>query len=148
MNFSIVVFLIFIAIGIFLIFYSIRKQQKCTEVVTGTVVDISREEHFDSSSNSRGSNSSISIDGHSINFGNSNRNIRLYPIYEYTVGENTYVKRSSSSSSSAFIGQKVEIHYNPENPNDFYVGNNIIGIIVGVIFVVVGLFIAFTSFNK
>ena len=45
----------------------------------------------------------------------------------------------------AFVGQNVELHYNPNNPQDIYTNKNIMPIITGGIFVIFG--IVFTLIN-
>ena len=45
-----------------------------------------------------------------------------YPVYEYTVGEQTIRKRSAFgfTKDKYYVGQRVEIKYNPQNMNEFY----------------------------
>ena len=132
---NIVFGLIVACVGMLVMVLAIKKQMNCTEVTTGKIVDISREirenTNYDSSSITR----------------QTGREIILYPIYEYTVRGNTITAKSDKSVNGAFIGQTVEIHYNPDKPNEFYVGKlgNIIQIIGGLIFVVAGIAIMFAK---
>ena len=123
---NIVIGLIFAGAGMLVVILEMKKQINCTEVTTGKVIDISREVRNDS---------------------DTGREIVLYPIYEYTVGENTITAKSDRSVNGAFIGQITDIHYNPYKPNEFYVGKlgNIIQILFGLIFVVVGISIMFVK---
>ena len=136
---NIVVGLIFACVGILVTILGIKKQLVCTEVTTGKIVDISREIREDTDHDS---SPSIVIGSRY-----TGREIALYPIYEYTVGENKITAKSDKSVNGAFIGQTADIHYNPDRPNEFYVGNseNITQIIGGLIFVVVGIVIMFVK---
>ena len=136
---NIVIGLAFACAGVLLVFLGIKKQQSCTGTTTGKIVDISREirENID-----HDSSSSIVIGSR-----HTGREIVLYPIYEYTVGENIITAKANESVNGAFIGQTVEIHYNPEKPNQFYVGRsgNITQIIGGFILGIIGIALMFVK---
>ncbi len=136
---NVIIGLIFACIGALLAFLGIKKQQNCTEVTTGKIVDISREIRDDTDYDS---SPSIVIGSRY-----TGREIALYPIYEYTVGENKVTAKSNESVNGAFIGQTVEIHYNPDKPNEFYVGKNgnITQIIGGLITAIVGIVLIFVK---
>ena len=126
---SIILGAIFAILGFVVIIVSARKIKVCTEITTAKVIDISRER-------SRNTNNNYNQSG--ISFG-TNGEISLYPVYEYYVGENRFVQKSSSSKRAVFVGQTIEIHYNPNNPAEIYDGKNIMPIILGAIFVIVGI---------
>lgn len=117
---NIAIGIIFTCAGILVAILEIKKQLICTELTTGKVVDISREVRDNT---------------------DTGREIVLYPIYEYVVEGNTITAKYDRSVNGAFIGQTVDIHYNPDKPNEFYTGKlgNIIQIIGGIIFVVAGI---------
>ena len=50
-----------------------------------------------------------------------------------------FVKKLSSSSSSACLEKNVKIRYNPNNPNQYYAQGNYTKLILGVTFTIVGL---------
>ena len=72
--------------------------------------------------------------------------LHFRPIFEYTVDGNTYIKKSASGSSSCpyYIGQTIEIHYDPSNPNTYYVKSGL-NIVLGIIFSIIGLAVMILS---
>ena len=111
-------------IGVILLIKEILKRKKCTVSTKGVVVDISREVSNDS-------------DG--------NRSITLYPIFEYNVSGEKYVQKSKNGSNFCkyHIGQEVEILYNPDKPENYYVKNSFGSIIIGVGFIILGIIFIF-----
>jgi len=69
----------------------------------------------------------------------------LYPVFEYNVLRNTYVKQLNSGSRSCkyTIGQEVEINYNDGKPDEYYVKGNFETIQGGLIIMIVGIFVMF-----
>lgn len=131
----ILVGLVIIIIGIGIIIANVLKKKRCTGVTSATIVDISRERNYDRGQ--RYGNSGFSV--------GSRSNISLFPIYEYQIDGVTYTQKSNQSVRMAFVGQNVELHYNPNNPQDIYTNKNIMPIIMGGIFVIFG--IVFTLIN-
>ena len=131
----ILVGLVIIIIGIGIIIANVLKKKRCTGVTSATIVDISRERNYDRGQRYGGSGFSVG----------SRSNISLFPIYEYQVDGITYTQKSNQSVRMAFVGQNVELHYNPNNPQDIYTNKNIMPIITGGIFVIFG--IVFTLIN-
>ena len=129
---EILIGIIFILAGIVLEFISIRQKKVCTEVTTAKIIDTSTSVDRKREYNSDGS--------YEIN-----TDIKFFPIYEYYVDGNRYVQKGTNSKRAVVIGQTVEIHYNPNNPTEFYDGQNILPIIAGVIMAIVGLIIIITS---
>ena len=134
---SIAVGIIFTIVGILAFVTGLLKKLHCTEITIGKVVDISRDLEINHYYNGNSINNSNQYDRY-----RGGREINLYPIFEYTVGENTYVKKSSSSSNQYHIGQDVTIHYNPSNPDQYYVNGIYVSMIAGIIFGIVGIVIA------
>lgn len=113
---SILIIILFIIFGGWTLKTEISKRIKCKSITTGKVIDF-YEDH-----NSKKTN--------------------LFPIFEYEVYGTKYTKQYNFGTVSGqySIGQEVEIHYNPNNANDYYIkGNNSI-IIFGVMFLFVGIF--------
>lgn len=131
----ILVGLVIIIIGIGIIISNVLKKKRCTGVTSATIVDISRERNYDRGQ--RYGDSGFSV--------GSRSNISLFPIYEYQIDGVTYTQKSNQSVRMAFVGQNVELHYNPNNPQDIYTNKNIMPIIMGGIFVIFG--IVFTLIN-
>ena len=131
----ILVGLVIIIIGIGIIISNVLKKKRCTGVTSATIVDISRERNYDRGQ--RYGDSGFSV--------GSRSNISLFPIYEYQIDGITYTQKSNQSVRMAFVGQNVELHYNPNNPQDIYTNKNIMPIIMGGIFVIFG--IVFTLIN-
>ena len=63
------------------------------------------------------------------------------PVFEYNIGELKFIKESSygSSQSKYAIGQNVEIYYNPEDYNEYYVVGDTLPKTLGTIFTIVGI---------
>ena len=112
--------IIFSLVGILVLRNRKKKEEKCTAKTWGKVKDIVRQTRYDSD---RGYSSS------------------WHPVFEYNVGELKFVKESlfGSSQSKFAIGQNVEIYYNPENYNEFYIKEETIQKTLGKIFTIVGI---------
>ena len=97
-----------------------RKEENCTSQTYGKVVDLVRRESHDSDG------------GYSSSW---------HPVFEYRIGGMTFVKESNFGSSQAkfAIGQDVEIYYNPDNYNEFYVPGEKLPRLIGTIFTIVGV---------
>lgn len=134
-------------IGILLIVTSKAKKSRCTSTTIAKVVDIDREKTQSLDSSGRDmqyeNHTHISIGNMNINLARNNYNYNtiFYPIIEYQVGDKKYVKKSGSGSSSSTyaIGDETEIHYNPNDPNEFYMTEGGSGIMIGVVFTIVGI---------
>ncbi len=124
----IIVGVVFSVIGIIVSINWLIKKYDCTEVTTGKVVDISKEVTTRNTDNYHGGI-----------YNNVSQEISLYPIVEYTVRDNKYVKKLNTNSNMAFVGQEIEVHYNPQNPNKCYFGKNLTQIIFGVLFTIAGV---------
>ncbi len=113
--------IIFAVIGLLLIIMFFRKKKNCTSVTKGTVVDIDVERNYD-----REHDRSYSVE---------------FPIYEYTVDGQTYTEKATSSSGNSKyrIGDEVDIYYNPIKPDEFYVSGENAEIILGVVFLIIGV---------
>ena len=109
-----------IALGIYLIVHNNQLEKRCTVEVTGTVVDITREETTDS-------------DGFTEH--------TYYPIIEYTAnGETVSVKGNDGSNPSKYsIDDKIDLLYNPENVKEYMIKGDKSSQIAGIISIVVGV---------
>ena len=97
-----------------------KKVQRCTSHTYGKVVDLVRRESRDSDGNYSSS---------------------WHPVFEYRIGGLTFVKESNFGRSQAKfgIGQNVDIYYDPDNYNDFYVPEETLPNTLGIIFAAVGV---------
>lgn len=111
---------IFLIIGIVILKNRKLKEMNCTSKTYGKVTDIVRHRNYD---NNGGYSSS------------------WHPVFEYKIGELKYIKESiyGSSSSKFAVGQDVEIYYNPEDYNDYYVATETLSKTLGKIFTGVGI---------
>lgn len=116
--------LFFALVGILAFVKELSKRKNCKVLTEATIIDIVRETSRDSE-------------------GNTTRS--LIPILKYTVSGNIYVKESSSSSRTSYIGKKVKIYYNFQNPNEFYIKGSLGGVITGLIFSIIGIAILYSS---
>lgn len=96
-----------------------KREINCTSQTYGKVVDLVRRESRDSDGNYSSS---------------------WHPVFEYRIGGLTFVKESSFGRSQAkfAIGQNVEIYYNPEDYNEFYVPGETTPKLIGTVFTAVG----------
>lgn len=93
--------IIFEMIGVILLITETRDKKICTQCVLATIIDIQCSD-------------SISV--------NDTKVISWYPVYEYRTQEKIFRKKAKigSAKKNFYIGQKVEMYINPENPNIFY----------------------------
>ncbi len=114
--------LIFFIIGIVLLKIRKKKEVNCTSTTFGKVRDIVRHKSYDSNG------------GYSSSW---------HPVFEYNIGELKFVKEShyGSSQPKYAIGQDVEVCYNPDNYNEFYIVGETVPKTLGVIFTIVGIIV-------
>ena len=103
-----------------------KKETNCTSSTYGKVTDIVRHQSYDSD----GGYSSI-----------------WHPVFEYNVGELKFIKESpyGSSQSKYAIGQDVEVYYNPEDYNEYYLAGDTIPKTLATIFILVGIVAIFIA---
>ncbi len=127
-----IVGIIFALIGVFTLLSAKGRKERCTSTTTGKVTEIVKDvSRVHSTRNNRnyGSGTNVRVGNVNIGIGNApygNTGYRtvFYPVIEYQVKDIQYVKKSSTGSSSPSygIGQELEVHYNPNDPNEFYIG--------------------------
>ena len=143
-----IVGIVFLIVGIIMFITSRNKKLHCTNATTGKVIDIIKDVSKNYSTNGNGTNytgPNIRVGDFSVGVGNANYRTTFYPVIEYIVEGNKYIKRLNNGSSTPTygIGQEIEVHYNAENPNEYYVGTGMANSIAGIVFSVLGiLFIA------
>ena len=111
--------LIFFVSGVIVLKNRKKKEKNCTSKTHGKVIDILKHE-------SKG-----------VNY----YTYSWHPVFEYTIGNLKYVKESlyGFSESKFAIGQDVEILFNPENYNEFYVATETLPKTLGRIFTIIGI---------
>ena len=64
-----------------------------------------------------------------------------YPTIDFYIGnERITVKSKFPVSNNKYkVGQKVLVHYNPNNPTEFYIDNNTNQKIFGIVYTIVGI---------
>lgn len=112
--------IIFFIIGIFLIINRKKKEKNCTSKTYGKVIDIVKVRYNDVGK------------GYSYMW---------HPVFEYNIGNQKLIKQSAYGKVKCnyAIGQNVEIYFNPENYNEYYVAGENIPITLGIIFTCVGI---------
>jgi len=112
--------IIFFIIGIAMLKNNKRKEINCTSKTYGKVIDIVRHRSYSSDGGYRYS---------------------WHAVFEYNIGELKYIKESVYGRSQAkyAIGQDVEVYYNPEDYNEFYIGGETIPRTLGTTFTIVGI---------
>ena len=81
MDITHLIIILFIIIGIALLLIAIRKRVLCTATTKGKVIDLSRE-----------TDTTYDRD-YDREFSYPRRSVSIYPIFEYTVNNNKYVKK-------------------------------------------------------
>lgn len=120
---------LFLGVGIIIDHYFKGKRKRASVTTTGTVVDIIREK----GSRRRG----------------EQRMDTYHPVYEYYANGEIRKVRSSVGSfpCSCELGDKIELHFNPEKPHEIFVETDlrILGVIkiifcgLGGIFAILGV---------
>ena len=112
--------LIFFISGMIILKNRKKREKNCTSKTHGKVIDILKHE-------------TRSID-HTYTYS-------WHSVFEYTIGNLKYVKESfyGFSESKFAIGQDVEILFNPENYNEFYVATETLPKTLGRIFTIIGI---------
>ena len=117
-------YIVFLAIDILFLYLFVRirrKKKRCTEKVSGRIVDLNSTSDGD-------------------------RHVGTYPIYEYTVLGETYKARACWSSGRVpHLRETVAVMYDPENPKRSYISGyddklfkirEIVYIIAGITFLI------------
>ena len=126
-KFMIILGLILIGIGAFMIIYQISKVKRCSEEITGIVVEVIEEKR---------ENDSESREAYSYYY---------FPVIEYQVENQTLNGRYGkwlgvANKNTYHVGEKVEISYNPNNPTEFIVIGDDAMNIIGTGFLIAGAF--------
>lgn len=110
---------VFIIVGIVMFNNKRKKEINCTSSTYGKVIDIVHRSY-------------------SRNGGYSSS---WHPVFEYNVGELKLKKESpfGSSQSRYAIGQDIQIYYNPENYNEYYIAGDSLPNTLVKIFTFVGI---------
>lgn len=116
--------IILLSIGIAIQNSRKKKLANCSLVTIGRVVKIVKHRYDD-----------IGFDGASSEM--------FHPIFEYSVGDQKYVKESKfgTTSQKYEIGQEVEIYYNPDNGDQYYVAGENTQKKLGIIFTIAGVIV-------
>ena len=111
-----------------------NKEKNCTSKTYGKVIDI------------------VKVRYNAVGKGYS---YMWHPVYEYNIGNQKFIKQSAYGRTECkyAVGQNVEIYFNPENYNEYYVaGENVpktLGIIftcVGIVLIIIAIFLALLIF--
>lgn len=107
----------FFIIGIVIHNNNKKKEINCTSMTYGKVIDIVRHRNSDDSSST------------------------WHTVFEYNIGELKFRKESpyGSSQQKYAIGQDLEIYYNPENYNEYYIAGDTLPRTIAIIFAIVGI---------
>lgn len=121
---AIIACLIFIGVGLFVVFLGRNDKKQCTEPVNATVSDIIKK-----TSGSR-----------------KNRSTGYYPTYKFEYENRTYEvksKMSTPKTKQLHVGENVKIYIDPDDPNHVYLAGDSSASILGYVFVGIGGFILF-----
>ena len=112
--------IIFFIIGTFLIINRKKKEKNCTSKTYGKVIDIVKVRYNDVGK------------GYSYMW---------HPVFEYNIGNQKLIKQSAYGRTECkyAVGQNVEIYFNPENYNEYYVAGETVPKTLGIIFTCVGI---------
>lgn len=112
--------LVFSIIGICMSIYQKNKEKKCTEKAKGKVIEL--------------------VKNYSRNDMGNNYTIMWHPVIEYYIGEITVKKQSAYGRSSPkyFEGQEIEVFYNPNDYNQYFIIGDSTGKLLSTIFIILG----------
>lgn len=122
---------VFLCVTLIVRFSFNSKKERCTEKVTATVIRLERIERTDS---------------------DHNRSVTYAPVFCYNANGKDITVQSSTSSNPCdyYEGQEVELFYNPNKLNEYYIENDgvsrILILVFGIIggfFLIVGIILAF-----
>lgn len=106
---------IFFIIGLLFHIFQTKKEKRCDVQTYGKVIDIIAR--------------------------NNDGSMVYFPKIEYSIGSTKYVKEASYGSNPCHfqIGQDLEVFYNPDNYEDYYIANDNTFSFLAKIFMLVGL---------
>ncbi len=113
---------IFLIIGVVVFAQTFQKRRRCNAVTAGVVKAVRTKRQTEDSG--------------------KDKKAIFRTTVEFSVGDKTYIKDAiyGSTMNAHYVGEKIDIHYNPEDPNQAYWGtSDFLGIFSGVLFGVVGL---------
>ena len=118
--------IIFLIIGLVMLNNRKKKEINCTSVTYGKVTDIVKHRRYD---NDGGYSSS------------------WHPVLEYSIGDLKFIKESpyGSFQSKYAIGQNIEVYYNPEDYNEYYIAGDTLPKTLATIFTIVGIGVIFIA---
>lgn len=132
---------LFLGIGLGFNAYNSRLEKKCTDKTTATVVDIKSQQ------TSRRKNGHHTVE-----------TVTYAPVVEYTVDGKKFKKSSNiySSNNDNYIGEEIEIYYDPNDPQQVYIKDEnaseifvlVFSLIGGVFFIIGVAFAIFIVKNK
>lgn len=119
-----------VVIGIIILITHFTSQAKQTAETTATVIRIESRMETDT-------------DGEDTRY--------YYPIIEYTVNNQKYEQQlpdsGSTISSDYKEGDKIEVTYNPDNPNEISKKGSFGGLIAGIFFIIIGIIAVLSIFR-
>lgn len=120
--------IIFLSIGLGVNYNRKKKIRECTEITKGKVVDIVKRCYGN---------------GHI----DEPESYMFHPVIEYSVNNEKYVKTHAYGAvpSKYEVGQEVEIHYNPENCEKYYIEGEKNQKTLGIVFTIAGSIIIFAG---
>lgn len=118
---NLIIGLIFLSIGLGIKHNRKKKLSNCSETTKGKIIDIVKRKHNDDGTAS----------------------YTFHPVIEYNVNNQKYVKTSTFGTrpSKYEVGQEVEIHYNPDNCDTYYIEGDNTQKKLGTIFTTIGIII-------
>lgn len=122
---------VFIIMAVALVNSRKKKETRCTAKTHGKVIDIVKHQNYDRKGQPY--------------------NATWHAVFEYTIGELKFIKESSYGSShlDCAIGQEIEVYYNPEDYDEYYVPGNsfpksaiITMVLAGIFAIIIGVIVA------
>ena len=113
--------IVFLILGIAINNNRKKKEKRCTLKTCGKVINVVKHNNYDNSQEIRTSS--------------------WYPVIEYRIGENIIKAEShyGNIKPQYKIGQEVQIYYNPQNYNEYYIEGNKVQTTISKIFMGVGI---------
>ena len=120
--------IVFIVVGVLVMIQGDSLKQRCTEQALGTVVEVICE-------------SSYSTIEETYTY-------TYYPVIEFQVGDRTISQKSSFGQDPPkyTVGQQVEIYYNPNNVEEYFIKGDSTPQYLGIVFIGLGSLAALVGF--
>lgn len=130
--------IVFVGVGVFLFVKGNDMSKRCTTETVGTVTEIIEEREENTEAEASGA---VVYDTYKYTY---------YPVIEYKVEDKTFNEKYSTGSSKSkyLVGDKIDVLYDPNKPEDYLIKGDKSSNIIGIIFIAAGAVVAIIGVVK